>query len=161
VQRDESLRRQISMAANPQKLATNGPAQLTGWQPRTMAGAPVVRESEAPDGKPALYIGSGNGNTIGSWRTRALLEAGTYRFAGRIQTKNVKSEGGDDRAGAGLRTSGGAVAQELSGTADWRSFVYQFKVPDGGTEVEFICELRSARGEAWFDRASLQAVRVR
>ena len=161
VQRGESLRRQLAMVDNVVKVPTNSTMRLAGWQPRAMGGSPSFRKEQGTNGESLLYIAAGNGSTIGSWRTQILLEPGNYRFEGRLQTKDVKLRSGEPNAGAGLRISGGAVPQGISGTTEWRAFAYPFRVQEGGGEMEFICELRASNGEVWFDIASLQAVRVR
>jgi hypothetical protein len=53
------------------------------------------------------------------------------------------------------------VAAQLSGTQDWQKLGYPFRVPEGGGEIEVVCELRATRGEAWFDLSSLHLVRLR
>jgi spore coat protein H len=160
-QRDESLKRQLGALTIQPKIGPNGTIQLTGWRPRTQSGTPNFRDPQGGETASLLYIGASNGNTTGSWRTRLLLDPGLYRFEGKVRTRDVKPASGETNAGAGLRISGGAVSQELSGSTDWRHFTYSFQVSDTGSEVEFVCELRAPRGEAWFDAATLQAVRLR
>jgi len=53
------------------------------------------------------------------------------------------------------------VATELSGTQDWQKFGFPFQVPEGGSDVDVVCELRATRGEAWFDTSTLRVVRLR
>jgi hypothetical protein len=47
----------------------------------------------------------------------------------------------------------------VSGSTDWRQFGFEFEV-DGNHPVEFVCELRAVRGDAWFNAETLQVVRV-
>ena len=68
---------------------------------------------------------------------------------------------GDANLGAGLRISGRASPRALLGNTDWQFFTYNFQVAEGETTVELVCELRAAKGEAWFDRASLRIMRLR
>jgi spore coat protein H len=159
-QRDESLRRQLARLANQPKLQSSGSLPLSGWNRRTQTGSPEFREEKTAEGQDVLYLGV-KGNSIGSWRTRITLEEGAYRFEGKLRTQEVRPTSGEPGSGAGLRISGGGVAAELSGTQDWQKFAYSFRVPEGGREVEMICELRASRGEAWFDSSSLRVVRLR
>jgi hypothetical protein len=123
-------------------------------------GQPQFRHEKLDNGPDALYLAA-KGNTICSWRTKATLEEGAYRFEGKIRTKEIRASGGEPQSGAGLRISGGGVTAELNGTQDWQKFAYPFRVPEGGGDVEVVCELRASRGEAWFDTASLRLVRLR
>jgi len=159
VMRDESLSRQLSSTLTEPTFGSDGTMALTGWRRSVRTGEPVFRQEKQPDGNAAglLYIGAPNGSVSASWRTRVLLEEGTYRFEGKIRTSNVKSDPGE---GARLRISRGAGPRGLSGTADWQDVSYSFEVPDSGSEVEFVCELRASRGEACFDGSSLRLVRV-
>jgi spore coat protein H len=159
-QRDESLRRQLARLSAQPKVQTNGSLVLSGWTRRTQTGSPEFRQENSADGQDTLYLGA-KGSSIGSWRTRVTLEEGAYRFEGRIRTQEIRPPSGEPGAGAGLRISGGGVAAELSGTQDWQGFAYSFRVPEGGGEIEMVCELRAARGQAWFDASSLRVVRVR
>lgn len=158
VERDESLRRQLAALTPTPETGATGATRLRGWRPRPQSGVPVLREQPGPNGKPVLYIGAANGNTTASWRTRLALEPGTYRFEGMIRTREV--EPGSANGGAELRISRGPVPNGLSGSGEWRRFSYAFQVSEGGVEVEFVCELRAVRGEAWFDPSTLQVVRL-
>lgn len=160
-QRDESLRRQLTAWANLSRVHTNGAVRLAGWRPRIQTGAPELRELPGEESDTLLYIRAAGGNTIASWRTRAVLEQGEYRFEGMVRTQDVKTRPGETGGGAGLRVSGRAIPQGLSGNNGWRKFVYRFQMPEGLAETEFVCELRASEGEAWFDAASLAIVRLR
>jgi spore coat protein H len=159
--RDESLRQQLADLATRPTFDTNGVMRLARWRPKTQSGTPAHRQEEGPGGVPLLYLTAASANTIGSWRTRVLLEPGSYRFEGRIRTREVRPGSGEAGAGASLRISRGTVASGLTGTTDWRRFVYPVRVSEGGADVEFVCELRASKGEAWFDTSSLMVVRLR
>jgi hypothetical protein len=157
--RDESLSRQLSSTLTEPSFASDGTMSLTGWRRSVRSGEPIFRQEKSVDSGTGnlLYISAPNGNVSASWRTRVLLEEGTYRFEGKIRTSEVKSESGE---GARLRISRGTGPRGLSGTLDWQKVFYSFEVPDSGAEVEFVCELRALRGEACFDGSSLRLVRV-
>ena len=159
-QRDESLRRQLASLANQPKLQANSSLPLSGWSRRIQTGSPAFRQEKTEEGQDAMYLAA-RGNTIGSWRTKIILEEGVYRFEGKVRTKDIRPSSGEPGGGAGLRVSGGAVASELTGSQDWQKCAYSFHVPESGTEVELICEIRASRGEAWFDSASLKVMRLR
>lgn len=159
-QRDQSLRRQLAAVSNQPKLEPSAAMNLSGWSQRPQTGSPEFRREQIADGKEALYLAA-KSNTIGSWRTKVMLEEGAYRFEGKVRTQDVRPSSGEPNAGAGLRISGGMVRPELTGTQDWQKVAYAFRVPEGGGEVEVICELRASRGEAWFDTSSLRVLRLR
>ena len=160
-QRDESLGRQLQAVFAPMNVSGNGVVRLRGWKSRAQTGSPSFSQVPVDGNSTLLYIAAGRGDTVGSWRTRATFEPGIYRFEGRVRTQGVTPGSGEAGAGAGLRTSGGNVRDELSGSQEWQPVVYPFQVTEAGSEVELICELRAARGEAWFDSASLRVVRLR
>lgn len=158
-QRADSLQRQLETYANPPQLSANGSLSLTGWKSQVRSGSPSFRDPQGQGGN-VLYIRA-NGDTAASWRTRVLLDPGTYRFEGKIRTRDVRLISGSGMVGAGLRISRGSIPQGLTGTVAWRDFVYPFLVQDGGSSVEFVCELNASKGEVWFDTGSLKIVRVR
>jgi spore coat protein H len=157
--RDESLSRQLSSTSTEPTFASDGTLKLNGWRRSIRSGQPEFRQEKSGDGRagPLLYISARNGTVSASWRTRVLLDEGTYRFEGKIRTSEVKSESGE---GARIRISRGTGPRGLSGTADWQEVSYSFEVPDSGAEVEFVCELRASQGEACFDGSSLRLVHV-
>jgi spore coat protein H len=159
--RDESLRQQLGALATRPAFDSNGTMRLTGWTPgKTQSGNAAHRQEQGPDGVSLLYITAASANTVASWRTRVVLDPGNYRFEGRIRTREVRIGSGEP-AGARLRISRGTAPSGLAGTTDWRRFVYPVRVAEGGPEVEFVCELRASRGEAWFDTSSLMVVKLR
>ena len=158
-ERDDSLRQQLARLAEQPQLDVNAPLHLTGWTRNTQKGTPEFRLEKSQDGHDILYLAAKD-NAICSWRTRTPLDEGTYRFEGRIRTKDVKPSSGEPDAGAGLRITGNKVATELSGTQDWQKFSYLFQVQEGNGQVGLVCELRASSGEAWFDVSSLRLVRL-
>lgn len=159
-ERDESLREQLSSLRDQPKVTVNGTLRPSGWiRGRIVTGNPEFRQEKGPDGQDLLYLGA-NGNTICSWRTTVNLEEGAYRFEGKIRTRNVRASAAEPNSGAGLRVHLNAVGGELTGTQDWQTFSFPFRVQEGGGATELVCELRASRGEAWFDVSSLSVVRV-
>jgi spore coat protein CotH len=156
-ERDKSLARQLNDALTPRDPRAYAPVHLTGWTMRAQEGKPEFEQTTDGSRQNVLHISVPHGKAAGSWRTRALLEPGRYRFEGDIRVRVVDS--GDDAAGARLRISGARPVRRLSASTDWRQFAFEFQV-DGNRQIEFVCELRAAEGEAWFDAESLQVVRV-
>jgi hypothetical protein len=142
-------------------------AHLSGWQSRKVALGKLTCEGMMDqvrlDNKPALHLRLSKGEGILSWRTKAFLPEGQYRFEALARTARVAAltntvERGN---GAGLRTSGDKRTQQLAGDTPWTSLQHNFEVPAGGDEKELVCELRASRGEAWFDLESLRLVRIK
>jgi hypothetical protein len=158
--RAENVRRQLDGVVNVPRMEAGKAVRLTGWQPRQTPGGVVLRLENSQDGSLLLNISASNMNSSGSWRTRKLLEQGRYQFRGRIRTKDLRPIPGEAGTGAELRILQGAQPPGLTGTGDWREFVYQFSVWEPAKDVEFLCELKSSAGEAWFEAGSLRIVRL-
>ena len=159
-ERDVSLRQQLAKLSEQPVLAVNSAMNISGWARHTQLGNPDFRQEKTPDGHDTLYLAA-KANAICSWRARTDLEEGVYRFEGKIKTKDVVSSSAEPTAGAGLRVAGSGVTVEFTGTQDWQSFSYPFRVSESGGSKQMICELRAAHGEAWFDVSSLRVVRLR
>jgi len=90
-----------------------------------------------------------------------LLEPGRYRFEGRAKVAGVKPLPSGRHQGAGLRIGGGLrQSPNLVGDSSWQPLAAQFQVEKATREIELICELRAAAGEAWFDLRSLRIVQL-
>jgi hypothetical protein len=76
-----------------------------------------------------------------------------------VRTRNVEKAADQAEGGVGLFMSGGPVSREILGSTEWREVVYPFRVPEGGAEVELVCQLRATQGECWFDKTSLRLVK--
>jgi hypothetical protein len=161
VRRGASLRRQLGVPIEPSQFSGDGVIRLAGWKPSSvLSGNPTLTQVNDPAGKPLLAINAGTGTSSGSWRTRIVLGAGRYQFEGRVRLMDVTLDEGDIRGGAGLRISKGIMPRKLTGTSEWADYWYPFAVEDEVADVELICELRAAKGEAWFDPSSLRLVRL-
>jgi hypothetical protein len=158
-ERCASIEHQIASPADPLAFDASGIAKLKGWTSKQDWEKAAVAEIKDGDGKPLLHINVNTNSATGTWRTRVLLEGGQYRFEGRVKTKGVVPDPGDKRGGAKLRVSGRQVAPKLTGDADWTTLSFDFEISEGMGEAELICELRSRKGEAWFDAESLRLIR--
>jgi spore coat protein H len=162
VRRDDGLRRQLGVSSNPLEFTSDGVLRLAGWKPSLVqSGDPKLTQKDDPTGKKILAINAGTGTSSSSWRARVVLDPGRYQFEGRVKLMGVTVDSADQRGGAGLRISKGAMPRKLAGTSEWKEYKYAFEVGDQTSEVELICELRATAGEAWFDAGSLKLVRMR
>jgi len=98
------------------------------------------------------------GIATGSWRTFVSLSPGTYRFLGRVRVSGVTETAAPASIGAALRISGNSAAARFAGNDAWQLLEHRFTVREPG-DVQLVCELRAAQGQAWFDLSSLQLVR--
>jgi hypothetical protein len=160
VQRKQSLDEQLGGAQGQVlEFDSAGTARLTGWTTSTNFGSPVLTQENDANGNPVLRIQVGSRSSVGSWRTKVLLEEGHYSFEGKMQTKAVAADSRDMRAGAGLRVSRQPAEHKTLGDSEWTTVAFEFDVPNGIHDVDLVCELRAAAGEATFDRESLRLVR--
>ncbi len=151
--RRRALEIQLGQPELPILVFSNGVAELKDWA-KTDQSQGVQMDCAMCDGLKSLHIKAA-GETSPSWRTRALVQAGRYRFQGRARVTGAKPLPAGMHHGAGLRI-GGAVRQtpDLLGDSQWRSLAQDFELKTA-SEVEFICELRARAGEAWFELDSL------
>ena len=139
----------------PLKFDASGFAVIPGWKTKVETGNPVlVRHSES--NRMDLHIDSGGDGCIASWRSRAVLSAGKYRFQARARCAGIDPRSSSSGTGAGVRISGGQRTNKLQGNKDWTVLQHDFEVSTDGSEVEFVCELRANKGKVWFDRESLK-----
>jgi spore coat protein H len=133
----------------------DGVARLRDWVKTDRPASGDMEQATSPDGVPALHIVTRT-DTLASWRTKARLARGHYRFTGKVKVAGVQPLSYGAHQGAGLRLSGSArQSANLTGDSGWRELQAEFDINNEVAEVELICELRASRGEAWFDLASL------
>jgi spore coat protein H len=134
----------------------NGVALLPNWRMHnTQDIATLDKVSDA--GVKTLHIRV-NQPVSASWRTRALLDAGVYRFEGRVKTAGVSGYESSRGQGAGLRISGSRRPNRVTGDSEWKTVSFDFGLGEV-REVELVCELTAFRGEAWFDLSSLKLIK--
>lgn len=156
-ERAQSISEQLALPRDPVAFDASGAYSPTNWvsDADTRRGGKVEFDTTEMDGRRILRIKAGPGGGAGSWRTRILLETGSYRFEGEVQTRGVGSSGG-----AALRTLGARDVGLQSSDGEWSRFAHNFSVYQPLAEVELIGELRTAHGEAWFDSGSLRLIQV-
>jgi hypothetical protein len=160
VQRRLDLQAQLNRPPPKPLEFTNGVAHLENWNPADVPAGARLERAQAPGGVAALRIVAGP-RTSTSWRAKALLEPGRYRFEGRAKVTKVKPLPFGIHEGAGLRIGGGVRQQgSLIGSSSWQLLAVEFEVEPAPRQVEFICELRASAGEAWFDLPSLRIIKL-
>ena len=140
-------------------FGSDGRAPLSGWEPE-LGAARMRAERERVDNMETLClrVDGSPGIATGSWRTFVSLSPGTYRFLGRVRVSGVTEAAAASSTGAALRISGNSGAARFAGNDAWQLLEHRFTVREPG-DVQLVCELRAAQGQAWFDLSSLQLVR--
>ena len=137
-----------------------GLALVDGWVPTDVPSDGGAGEENGPDGVPSLFLAAGE-VTASSWRATVHLEPGRYRFQARVAVRGVEPMSFGRHHGAALRVLGEeARSRELSGTSHWRELMINFRVAQPARDLSLMCELRSRSGRVWFEKASLQLVRL-
>lgn len=159
--RAESLKQQSEQEdPKPPEFDENGVMHLDGWYTASESEDAVVEEVDSGKGKMAYSILCGpSGQCVASWRRRVLLGKGNYVFHANVKTKKVARIEDEKGVGAGLRISGANRTNTLSGTSKWKPLEFEFSVDEELREVELVAELRTTRGQAWFDPETLRLSR--
>ena len=154
VARVENARAQLAGRPKPVAFSAQGEAALGNWRPQNSEGDTVQATLNTDkDGRKLLQLAAGQPGA-GSWRTRVRLPPGRYRLEGRGRTEKVVLLPDERGKGLGLRVSGVARQNQLSGTQDWQTLAFDFAMPGDG-EIEVVAELRATSGSGWFDPATL------
>ena len=159
--RRASLSWQLSQPTLAPLEFSAGVAPLTGW---SMVDPPVggtMDQASSSDGVLAWHIRAGPA-TAASWRTRAVLKPGRYRFEAKAKVAAVKPLAFGKHQGAGLRLGNRVPQSEyLTGDSSWQTLETEFQVTQATEEIEFVGELRAAAGDFWLDAQSLRVVQIR
>jgi hypothetical protein len=145
---------QLAALDRPLKFDGNV-GKLEGWKSQVDAGKPQCTQA----GDILKIKQSGRGAGMASWRARAVLDAGKYRFEGKVKVIEVLPSGRSD-VGAMLRISGARTIPQARNASDWRTVSHDFEVQFPSDQVELVCELACLVGEAWFDAGSMRLVRL-
>jgi spore coat protein H len=144
----------------PLEFDENGNAPLPDWHAESESEDAVVEEVELPREKRAYSIKCGpSGQCVASWRRDVLLSKGVYTLHASVKTKYVAAIDDEKGSGAGLRISGANRANKLEGTSGWKPLEYEFTVEEETQNVVLVAELRTSRGQVWFDIDSLRLTR--
>jgi spore coat protein H len=130
------------------------------WSTNVDAG--IVFMTRAVENKrPVLKIRHGDtGGCVASWRARVALDAGSYRFRGRVKAEGLMPLGSPN-VGVTLRVSGVHPPFQIVRDTDWRVLEFDFEVLPPSDDIDLVCELSTVLGAVSFDLASLQLVRLR
>ena len=163
IQRAAGIEKQLSLP-EPKPLLFDGAgmASLSGWRVQNELSNAQLDKSTDAEKKQTLHIHAGSdGRCTASWRTRVLLESGRYLFQAQVRTAGMVPLKDEKGEGAGVRISGSKEARPNRAVNEttWKKVEYEFPVPPGTDEVELVCELRAAKGDAWFDLDSLKLIR--
>jgi spore coat protein H len=153
----ESFAKQLGDPPKPLDWANNI-AKLGPKQWRT-EGSGAMDEQNV-DRHRCLHLRT-EGAAPASWRRNITLPPGRYRFEAVARTFNVEPGGDASGDGAGLRISGGSRkgVNGVTGSAEWQKLGFEFDA--SGAEVVLVAELRSPKGEVWFQIESLQLVKLK
>jgi hypothetical protein len=143
----------------PLKFSPQGAAPVVAWAAKPATDAKLAEET--PDNIKSLGIACGpSGRCVASWRAKVLLPAGEYKFVAKVKTADVVSIAEPSGSGAGVRLSGGQRTNKVEGNTGWTPVEHAFTASGAWQEIELVCELRATKGQAWFDKNSLQVVKV-
>ncbi|MCI0534423.1 MAG: CotH kinase family protein, partial [Verrucomicrobiales bacterium] len=157
--RKSFVAREIDAYAKRLIFDTTGAAKVETWNPFPAQQASQLEISSTADGRKALHIVASPEGTA-SWRAKVVLEPGQYRFAGNVMTRGVPD---DPTKGARLSHTSSDFASPtklINHDSNWERTSCAFAIRRSPLEVEFVCELKSNEGEAWFDLDSLVIWRV-
>jgi hypothetical protein len=158
-ERERSLRNQLSEPDPAIPEFDRDVALLSGWKAFDEPAGGKMRDGERAENKDLLRIVAG-AKTSASWRTTVRLKPGRYRFEGRARVTGVTSLPFGNSHGASLRVAGKPQrSAELTDTSGWEGLKIEFEVRSPEELVVLICQLRAAKGEAWFEKAPLRLVR--
>ena len=144
----------------PPEFDENGNMQLGDWYGVSESEDAVVEEVDLEGELKAYSIQCGpSGHCVASWRRKILLAQGTYTFHATMKTRDVAAIEDEKGSAAGLRISGANRTTMFTGTANWKPVEFEFTVAEEAREVELVAELRTTRGQTWFDRDSLRLSR--
>ena len=90
---------------------------------------------------------------------RGARQAGAVIAEEGVQGGVVAAVDDEKGIGAGLRISGANRTNTLSGNSKWQPLEFKFTIEEETREVELVAELRTTRGQAWFDVESLRLSR--
>lgn len=159
VQRLQNVKDQLAALAQPIVFDTAGHARLTGWKSQIDGGDADFSEKTVEKKRVLTIHHKGNNGCVASWRARAVLSPGRYRFEGNAKTTGIMPPNQPD-TGLAFRVSGEKVPPQITKDGDWRKVAFEFSVQFPSDQAELVCELTCLLGEAWLDADSLQLIRL-
>ncbi|MFM7096344.1 MAG: CotH kinase family protein [Gemmataceae bacterium] len=144
------------MPAGPPKFGPDKSVTLAGWKPALESGPSLLLQSSFED-KTCLHIRS-SADSIGSWRKPVALDPGKYRVEVLAKAVNVKNRN-EPNSGVGIRISGGERTKYISESTGWEKINFEFDVASP-KEIVLVLEMRSLKGEAYFDTSSMKLFKI-
>lgn len=158
--RTKNVSQQLSALGALAKFDAAGVATVSNWSANVEAG-PVMMNQGVEEKRPVLKIKHADtSGTLASWRARVGLEAGRYRFRGKVKAQGLTPLDSPN-TGVSLRISGIHPPFQIVRDTDWRLVEFDFDVLPPADDVDLVCQLSTVLGEVWFDLSSLQLVRLR
>ncbi len=164
VARAENLKEQVDHPdPSPPEFDENNIMQLADWYGASECDDAMHEEVDVagePPRKAYLIKCGPSGRCIASWRRKVLLAKGRYEFSVDAKTADVEAIEDDRGPAAGIRISGATRGDKLEGSTDWTPLKFEFDILEDVREVELVAELKSTKGQVWFDRESLKLKRL-
>jgi spore coat protein H len=162
-ERIRNVSRQINALGTLGKFDGKNPETLAlasaNWSTNVDAGI-VLMTREVENKRSVLKIRHGDTTgCIASWRARVALDAGHYRFRGRVKAEGLLPVGSPN-VGVALRVSGVHPPFQIVGDTAWRVVEFDFEVLPPSDDIDLVCELSTVLGAASFDLSSMQLVRL-
>ncbi len=156
--RVRNAREQLGQRPRPANFDAKGEFRFANWSTHSEDGPVKATRVTDKEGHPVLQLSAKTGGA-GSFRARARLPAGHYKFEAKATTVDVVPLQDERGRGLGLRLSGGPRTNQMTGTTGWQVLSHEF-VLDSEGDVELVGELRAASGTGWFDPASMVVRKV-
>ena len=159
LQRYFDVRDQLAEARTPLRIRGGTHTfNVSGWISRRDSGRPNFSRRDR-NGIDGLQITANSPADSGTWRRSALLEAGRYRFEGRVRVENTSRWNLVLSPTVSLRSSEDGQTRRTERGEGVVAFTHEFTV-DAPRRVEFICELKGGPGRATFESGSLKVQRL-
>ncbi len=164
IARAENLKEQVEQAdPAPPEFDEHNVMPLADWYGASECEDAMHEEVDVPGEPPrkAYLIKCGpSGRCVASWRRKVLLAKGRYELTVEAKTADVETLEDERGSAAGIRISGEKRTGKLAGTTDWTPLKFEFNVLEDVREIEMVAELKSTKGQVWFDRETLKLKRL-
>ena len=155
-----NVSQQLSALGALARFDAAGVASVNNWTTNVDLGIALLSRG-VEDKRAVLKIKHGDtSGTLASWRARVGLEAGRYRFRGKVKAQGLTPLDSPN-TGVSLRISGMHPPFQIVRDTNWRLVEFDFDVLPPADDVDLVCQLSTVLGEVWFDLSSLQLVRLR
>jgi hypothetical protein len=158
--REKSLKEQVKRPEPKMiELDSKGRARLLGFTPHVEAGDATTAPTTI-GGQRAYRIECGREPCAASWRRKALLSQGNWRFSARVKCDDVEPVAGTSTSGAQLRIGGAERRGGVVGACGFTELTFDFEVAETTRLVELIAELHASAGTCWFDVSDMRVTRL-